>query len=78
MFSQGRSLAADSESTGQQTTKQPPGPPLQAQLEKVASTSFTTIGHDQSAVMHSAVRGSPMNLRDPSWWPPLFFPTQNG
>ena len=27
---------------------------------------------------HSAVRGLPMNFRDLSWWPPLFFPTQNG
>ena len=26
----------------------------------------------------SAVRGLPMNFRDLSWWPPLFFPTQNG
>ena len=34
MFSQGRSLAADSESTGQQTKKLPPGPQLQAQLER--------------------------------------------
>ena len=33
-----------SESTSQQTTKQPPGPQLQAQLEKVASTSLATIG----------------------------------
>ena len=32
-----------SESTSQQTTKQPPGPQLQAQLEKVASTSLATI-----------------------------------
>ena len=27
---------------------------------------------------HSAVHGLPMNFRDLSWWPPLFFPTQNG
>ena len=35
-----------SESTSQQTAKQPPGhgPQLQAQLEKVASTSLATIG----------------------------------
>ena len=43
MFSQRRSLAADSESTGQQTIKQPPGFPLQAQFKKVASTGLAAL-----------------------------------
>ena len=48
MFSQvrGLALAADRVSRVHQSakTKQPPGPQLQAQLEKVASTSLATIG----------------------------------
>ena len=45
MFSQVRSLAADRVAfTSKLTTKQPPGPQLQAQPEKVASTSLGTIG----------------------------------
>ena len=45
MFSQVRSLAADHESafTSKLTAKQPPGPQLQAQPEKVASTSLAAI-----------------------------------
>ena len=45
MFSQVRSLAADRVSPPvSKRQKQPPGPQLQAQLEKVASTSLATIG----------------------------------
>ena len=52
----------------------------QLQLEEVTSTSLAalaTIGA-RSSFIRSAVRGSPMDFRDLSWWPPLFFPTQNG
>ena len=73
-------LAADSDSTSSQcqsendtTTTWPPScrlslgtPPQQAWLP----WSWSERGN------HSAVRGSPINFRDISWWPPLFFHTQ--
>ena len=76
MFSQVRSLVADrvSPAASKRQNSHLHGPQLQAQLEKVASTSLATIGAQSS---FSGAR-LPMNFRDLSWWPPLFFPTQNG
>ena len=71
MFSQVRNLVADRvHSPVSLTTKQPPGSQLQAQPEKVASSSLATIG------ARSSFSGA--RLAHLCWWPPLFFPTQNG
>ena len=37
---------------------------------------FDQLGHDRSAVIIQRCAACP--FRDLSWWPPLFFPTQNG
>ena len=53
-FSQGRSLAAESEFTSQQTTKQPPGPPAAGSAWKSCFDRpawSPCIGHDRSAVI---------------------------
>ena len=49
MFSEVRSLVADSESTSQQTTKQPPG--LSAAGSACKKLLRLQIGHDRSAVI---------------------------
>ena len=75
MFSQVRSLAADRVSPPvSKRQNNHLAPMLQAQLEKVASTSLATIGarlsFSDARLAHEFPRFS--------WWPPLFFPTQNG
>ena len=76
IFSQVRSLAVDrvSPAVSKRQNNHLHGPQLHAQLEKVASTSLAAIG------ARSSFRGArlPMNFCDLSWWPPLFFLTQNG
>ena len=87
MFSHGRSLAAHCESTSQQTTKRPPVGPHPPPPPPAEGSAWNGCFDDRPAWPpwprsdrgnHSAVRGWPMNFRDLSWWPPLFFPTQNG
>ena len=75
MFSQVRSLAADR--VGPPVSKRQNNqlaPICRLSLKKLLRPAWprSDRGH------HSAVRGWPMNFRDLSWWPPLFFPTQNG
>ena len=60
------------QSANDKTTTRPPS--CRLSLKKLLRPGWPRAerGH------HSAVRGLPMNFRDLSWWPPLFFPTQNG
>ena len=52
-------------------------PPDAGSAWKVASTSLATIGA-RSSFSGARLAHDGMNFRDLSWWPPLFFPTQNG
>ena len=75
MFSQVRSLAADRVSPPvSKRQNNHLAPSCRLSLKKLFRPAWprSERGH------HSAVRGLPMNFRDLSWWPPLFFPTQNG
>ena len=62
------------QSANDKTTTWPPaaGSSWKSCFDQLAAWPQSERGH------HSEVRGLPMNFRDLSWWPPLFFPTQNG
>ena len=75
MFSQVRSLAADRVSPPDSKRQNNHlAPSCRLSLKKLLRPAWprSERGH------HSAVCSLPMNFRDLSWWPPLFFPTQNG